>query len=1091
MRLGLNRHRDRQDRVAKILDVVGHPHAHLERIARRHHGRRIGRQHEIAAHGGAAHERAHGVAGYRHRHQPQLAVEVFWNDIAHFAIAIDVDQPRPVSNRRRALFAERIEMAAEQGIGVATRCRRGQQLRELGQDQIENLPRLHLQHALLQEVIERIAELVARHLQNALVHRKHRHPRRASGVQLHPQGIARLHQRRRVHLQRQLVRGATHRERHDGVAQRAHEDFRRARIAHVLHIHITIAGEIGRHPDVLHRAGAGGLEPLLRIHRVALDGDQPGAGIGRTHRNLDRLAGRVIVLVQGELQFGVALQRAADVGSAGHREQHAVEFLAGRVLHQQRVAARCIGRQRQIEASRRDGEHLIAQRHFLELALVLVHARILPRQDRGIAPLQQHQGEAVHRRLLGGGVDRNQSQHALGLATNGIEIAIGLDPDQIIARRHQAADFGADAAPAFGLETARHEQQAVAGVGVFAQIECELGVALIVGGLRTQRLAVTLLGALGIVELKVWIAAKCRKRRGQGQAGLDPSRGGRGTKQVLQIEACAQRRGLHPALAELGAQMRAGLHAVGQELLHLHRGGADALHLIAMAHQRQADRPHAGGRRLAGGVAQFLKTLLAQSHAAPIHAQATRIDDIHLQRHAFQRALPVQRAHDHADVEGVAGPVQTAIGKQPGTELAGHVGIANATDIEARGIELAVAAAQRQERQILALAHHQQRRRFFAIKSIQRSEMRVPLRIAGQREQTLAVLAENLDAGASHRLALFQRLHEHIQAAVHRLLQQHAQIGDHHQPGVLQVGAVIVVDVVIAVIAARGEIGRAEFLGCLGLPLCSLALPPFGLRIVVAQSQQEYATLAAIAQVTRQVDAFVMCLARLGVGKGEGLLETLADLIRRQAAQLRLGVAAVVECGQIRQLFGQHPADVQTQPRHIARHHRHALLALEAEQGAIGHEAQHARVVRHAHHKCRRLAQHETAERTQPAIHSHVQITPDIGLELVAVQGLVFELAGDRIEIELLGCRDHALTHLARAAGPVVRITALLLARTRAMQRQQPHRQFLVDVALGHRLRRRHHQHLLGFEAGVVDQRRLHAVDGQAVLAGHRHLARQ
>src|SRR6185312_7578446 len=80
--------------------------------------------------------------------------------------------------------------------------------------------------------------------------------------------------------------------------------------------------------DALHRAGGVGVEPGVRVDLVALDGYQPAAGVRRADRDVDGVAGLVVVLVQGELQLGVALQRARQVRVAGHRVTHPVDLHA-------------------------------------------------------------------------------------------------------------------------------------------------------------------------------------------------------------------------------------------------------------------------------------------------------------------------------------------------------------------------------------------------------------------------------------------------------------------------------------------------------------------------------------------------------------------------------------------------------------------------------------------------------------------------------------------------------------------------------------------------------------------------------------------
>ncbi len=65
------------------------------------------------------------------------------------------------------------EVAREATVGIATGSRKRQKAAELGQDQIQDLGSLHLQHALLEEVAQGIGIPITRDLQNAFVHREH------------------------------------------------------------------------------------------------------------------------------------------------------------------------------------------------------------------------------------------------------------------------------------------------------------------------------------------------------------------------------------------------------------------------------------------------------------------------------------------------------------------------------------------------------------------------------------------------------------------------------------------------------------------------------------------------------------------------------------------------------------------------------------------------------------------------------------------------------------------------------------------------------------------------------------------------------
>ena len=160
--------------------------------------------------------------------------------------------------------------------------------------------------------------------------------------------VAGLHERRRIDRHRVAARVEVHRERHDAVAQRGHEDLVRRRIANVLHVDVAVALEAGRHRDVLDRAGRIRMEPRVRIHLVALDRDQAAARVRRADRDLDLLARLVVVLRERHLQLRVAVERARDVRVARDRILDPVHRRAGRVADHERITARLVGAQREV-----------------------------------------------------------------------------------------------------------------------------------------------------------------------------------------------------------------------------------------------------------------------------------------------------------------------------------------------------------------------------------------------------------------------------------------------------------------------------------------------------------------------------------------------------------------------------------------------------------------------------------------------------------------------------------------------------------------------------------------------------------------------
>ena len=366
LRTGLQRHRHGYRFVAEAREIVGHAHADLSLISWGQHIGHVRRQHKVAAHRGGRFDGAHEIRRHRHRHHPQLAVEVIGHGIAHVLLAIHIDDARPVHHRLVAFALERIELAADSVIRVAAGRRHRHQLLEVRQDQIKNLRGAHFEHALAEEELERIPKLIAGDLQNALVYREHHDLGRMRRVQLERHRLSWLDQRRRIERERVAARVHVHRERHDAIAQRAHENLVRRRIADVLHVDIAVTLEARWNGDMLNRTGGIGMEPRVSVDLVALDSNQTATRIRRANRDLHRLALGVVMLAQVDLQLCIAIQRTGHVGVARHRILDAIHFRSISTPDNQRVVARLVGRQRVVQTSGRNRQRIFADRRFLQ-----------------------------------------------------------------------------------------------------------------------------------------------------------------------------------------------------------------------------------------------------------------------------------------------------------------------------------------------------------------------------------------------------------------------------------------------------------------------------------------------------------------------------------------------------------------------------------------------------------------------------------------------------------------------------------------------------------------------------------------------------
>ena len=296
------------------------------------------------------------------------------------------------------MFAfERVQMVGQGAFGIATGRCPTEQAAEFRQDQVKDLTGADFQCALLEEEAQRVRRLVARHLQDAFVHRIQHRATRAVGVDLDVQGLPRLDLRRAFDLQRHAPRIQVDAERHHAVGQRAHIDLGRTDVSHELHVDVGIALKPRRHADMLHAVGAVGLEPLLGVDLVAFDGDQAGTGVGRANADGDLIPRGVAAFIQAQLQLGVAFQGARSVATSGYAVVDLIEQVAVGVLELQGEIPRRTGVQGLLGAVLGHHQWRGWLADVLDARFVLVGAVGLFHQHRHVTVLDYFAGQAVHR----------------------------------------------------------------------------------------------------------------------------------------------------------------------------------------------------------------------------------------------------------------------------------------------------------------------------------------------------------------------------------------------------------------------------------------------------------------------------------------------------------------------------------------------------------------------------------------------------------------------------------------------------------------------------------------------------------------------
>jgi hypothetical protein len=473
-----------------------------------------------------------------------------------------------------------------------------------------------------------------------------------------------------------------------------------------------------------------------------------------------------------------------------------------------------------------DGEGLLVEHHFLLARLVAVQAVVLLDEHGEHLALHALELQLGHGRLLRlrvdgdhGGVARRALAHVAG-------VAVDLHADQVRHVAHQRLRLGRHAASALGLEGLGQHVHLVGGGVEARKAQVELGLALGAGLHAAQVVDLLVGGALRVEEGVVGERAEHRKAGAQRERAFHLAVGRGCAEEVLHIDEGLQVLGLDPTFGRFAAELGRDLGAVGQELLHLHGGAADQQTLDLgragrrFARQVEVDGVVAGGRGVLRGVGDFRRAAGAELELLAAHAEAARVDDLGFQRQVAQRGAPVAGLDHHRDVHGVARAIDAAVAEHVGRHLVGHAGRAQAAHVEARDVQRAVGAVERQEAQVAVLAHHQHHRRLLALVAGQVGQLGGAGGVGALRRDDHAVAAPHLDQRAGHGLAVGDALHEHVARAVERFLRDDAQVGDEHQA---------LVDLLLGVAGFAVAIARVFVVGRL-----FFLLRVFGLGFAVA-----------------------------------------------------------------------------------------------------------------------------------------------------------------------------------------------------------------------------------------------------------------
>jgi hypothetical protein len=310
------------------------------------------------------------------------------------------------------------------------------------------------------------------------------------------------------------------------------------------------------------------------------------------------------------------------------------------------------------------------------------------------------------------------------------------------------------------------------------------------------------------------------------------------------------------------------------------------------------------------------------------------------------------------------GAIDAAIGEDEGRERLRPLARLDAADVEAREVEEAVVAAERQERRVPPLGRQDHDWRLLAVEIAQRPEVGVAVAVGGHGRDRQAVLAEDLDLGAGDRIAVVDRGDEDLAAAVLGLLDEDAEVGDDEEPAVI--------------LAEDTLLLRIE-----GLDL----------------EEEDPAPALPAAEVGAEIDRVVDGLAGARLGERLVLGEALGRVVDVEAVrEARVAVLAAALGHDVVQLIGEHAPDLDADAGHVACEERDLLLAGHREQGARVQNAELPREGRHLGDEERGLAEEVAAEGAHALSDVDVEVPTDLALVAERVQRPVLVLLRDGVE---------------------------------------------------------------------------------------------
>ncbi len=496
------------------------------------------------------------------------------------------------------------------------------------------------------------------------------------------------------------------------------------------------------------------------------------------------------------------------------------------------------------------------------------------------------------------------------------EIAIGLDADQEGGARDNGRGLRGDVAPSLGFEGAGEEVEAVGASGEAAEIGLEDGDALVVGDGGGQGFVEGLVNGFADLEAVLGVAGKPGQDGVEAHLGFDTASDGGLAEEVGDHGAGLDVVGAEPAFDGLRVELEAELHAVGLELLDFEGSAAEDFAGLFALHQQGGGLVGAGGGGGLGGEGDVFEGGGGELEGIAADDGAAGVGDLEFDGESGEGGLPIGGAGDEAEVGGLAGAVDAAIGEEVGGELLRGFFVLDAAGIEAGEIERAVRGLKGHEGEVGILLRQDHERRFLALELDELGEAGAAAVFGGGGEDGLAVASDGFDAGAIDGEPGVDGLDEDVAGAVLGLLDDEAEIGDEDEAGVFDAGARILL---LAAVAFGVGVGGHFFLrgGYDG-----------------ADAEEEESLVGLAAEVAGEIDGVVGGLAGLLAGVIADFKEALHHLVGEARADV--GPAELVhDGGDVLELVGEDAADFDFDVGDVARQVADLFIAGEGEEGAL------------------------------------------------------------------------------------------------------------------------------------------------------------